>query len=61
MKIMVLNDGETFTSLNGCSIYEVPNNASTEEIESALQNVRMAIQNDLQDIKIRKIKTFTDK
>ena len=35
--IMVLNDGETFTSLNGCQIIEVPENMSTDEVEESLK------------------------
>lgn len=38
MRIMVLNDGETFTSLDACAIYEVPNDLDTDEIERALRD-----------------------
>jgi len=34
--IMVLNDGETFTDLQGCAIVEVADDASTESIEAQL-------------------------
>jgi hypothetical protein len=30
--VMVLNDGETFSNLNGCMIVEVPEATSVEEI-----------------------------
>lgn len=36
MFIMVLNDGETFTDLNGCHIAQVPDDATTEDIEHYL-------------------------
>lgn len=36
MKIMVLSDGETFSSLDGCAIYEVPDELEIEEIETLL-------------------------
>jgi len=35
--IVVLNDGETFTALDGCKIVEVPEDMSTDEIEEALK------------------------
>jgi hypothetical protein len=34
--IMVLNDGETFSDLDGCAIVEVPDDALTERIEQLL-------------------------
>lgn len=34
--IMVLNDGETFSALEGCRIYSVPDDMDTEDIEHAL-------------------------
>lgn len=36
MLILVLNDGETFTNLEGCAIYSVPSGYSADEIEQAL-------------------------
>jgi len=36
MRVIVLNDGETFTSLDGCRIIEVPDDWITEDIEDAL-------------------------
>jgi hypothetical protein len=36
MRIMVLDDGETFSSLEGCRIFDVPAQWGTEEIEEAL-------------------------
>lgn len=37
MKIMVLNDGETFTDIRGCQIVEIePENITDEEIEESL-------------------------
>lgn len=35
-QIMVLNDGETFTNLDGCFIMAVPFDADTDEIEEIL-------------------------
>lgn len=35
MLIMVLNDGETFTSLRGCTILDVPSDISDDEIKRA--------------------------
>jgi hypothetical protein len=35
-QIVVLNDGETFSALQGARIYEVPAGWETEEIEAAL-------------------------
>jgi hypothetical protein len=35
-RILVLNDGETFSELNGCRVYEVPAEWETEEVEKAL-------------------------
>ena len=32
MLVMVLNDGETFTSLSGCRVLNVPEDFPTEEI-----------------------------
>jgi hypothetical protein len=36
MRIMVLEDGETFSDLKGCRIFDVPVEWGTEEIEEAL-------------------------
>jgi hypothetical protein len=36
MRIMVLSDGETFSGLEGCRVFEVPAEWDTEEIEAAL-------------------------
>lgn len=36
MQVMVLNDGETFTDLDGCAVVEVPDGAGTEEVEELL-------------------------
>jgi len=38
MLIMVLNDGETFTSLEGCSVYSVPEILSDDEIEEYIKS-----------------------
>jgi hypothetical protein len=35
-RILVLSDGETFSRLEGCRVYEVPAEWVTEEIEEAL-------------------------
>ena len=37
MFIMVLNDGETFTDLNGCFIAEIPDYVDTDKIEEYLE------------------------
>ena len=34
--IMVLNDGETFTTLDGCRMIQVPDDWDTDQIEKAL-------------------------
>jgi hypothetical protein len=34
--IMVLNDGETFTDVDGCAIVAVPDDADSEQIEAQL-------------------------
>jgi len=53
---MVLNDGETFTSLNGCKIVEVPDDFSTMEIEDCLKAIR-----DMgSDLNAEVITTFKD-
>lgn len=39
MKIMVLNDGETYTSLAGCKIVEVDDDLSVDRIEEVLRMV----------------------
>jgi len=38
-RILVLSDGETFSELEGCRIYEVPAEWGTEEIEGALAEI----------------------
>lgn len=40
-QIMVLNDGETFTNIEGCFIMAVPADATIEEIEETLDGVSM--------------------
>lgn len=35
-RILVLNDGETFSELEGCWVFEIPAEWGTEEIEEAL-------------------------
>jgi len=37
MLIMVLPDGETFAGVDGCTIYEVPEDLEIEEIERLLK------------------------
>jgi len=44
VRIVVLNDGETFTTAPGCAIYDVDDNASTDEIEEALKDLERAKQ-----------------
>ena len=39
MKIMVLSDGETFSSLEGCTIAEVPDWWDLEQIEEAIEDL----------------------
>jgi hypothetical protein len=39
MFIMVLNDGETFTSLEGCRLVAVENNPETDEIEELIKTI----------------------
>lgn len=39
MKIMVSNDGETFTDLSGCMIVDVPETMSDDEIKESLRNL----------------------
>ena len=38
MQVIVLNDGETFTNLQGCSVFDVPDDADTEIIEQIIEN-----------------------
>lgn len=38
-RIMVLNDGETFTALAGCQIVEVDDNLTVDQIESCLKTL----------------------
>lgn len=40
MNIMVLNDGETFSELDGCKMITVPDGWSSEEIEPLLRVLR---------------------
>lgn len=35
--IMVLNDGETFTNLEGCAILAVPDGLDTDQIETIME------------------------
>lgn len=37
MYIMVLEDGETFTALEGCAIWKVNDDLEAEDVEFALQ------------------------
>jgi len=37
MKIMVLSDGETFSPLEDCVIYDVPDGLEAEDIERMLE------------------------
>jgi hypothetical protein len=37
MQIVVLNDRETFSTIDGCRIVEVPDSATTEDIEAILE------------------------
>lgn len=39
MKLMVLNDGETYTSLAGCKLVEVPDNMDPNDIEEVLDSI----------------------
>jgi hypothetical protein len=36
--VVVLNDGETFSDISGCSIFGVPSDWDTSQIEDALRN-----------------------
>jgi hypothetical protein len=36
MKVMVLNDGETYTDLAGCHIVEIPEDCDAEDLEELL-------------------------
>jgi len=56
MKIMVLNDGETFTSLNGCKIVEVYDGLTDDEIEEYLKNINHQPKNH----NMKVITTFKD-
>lgn len=38
-RIVVLNDGETFSSVDGCQIHEVPKEWGTDEIEEYLNEI----------------------
>jgi hypothetical protein len=38
MLLMVLNDGSTYTDLDGCKMIEVPDNYESEDIEASLRN-----------------------
>jgi len=37
MKIVVLNDGETFTDISGCVIVDVPDTMNSDDIEEFLR------------------------
>lgn len=39
--IMVLQDGETFTGLEGCTIVSVPSDLDGEEIEEQLEDLML--------------------
>ncbi len=45
MRIVVLNDSETFTAAAGCRILEVNDNASTEAIESSIKEMDTILSN----------------
>jgi hypothetical protein len=57
MFIMVLNDGETFTSLEGCKLVCVPDeSAETEDIEELLDT----LENETWDLrKVYVVRTFS--
>lgn len=40
MYLMVLNDGETYTNLEGCMIVEVPDDYDLEGIEEELKSIQ---------------------
>jgi len=44
MKIMLLNDGETYSDINGCKIVELPDNFEPNDIEDALRNIKNGVQ-----------------
>jgi hypothetical protein len=39
--IMILNDGETYSDVSGCVIRNVPDNASPNEIEEVLKDIKL--------------------
>ena len=41
--VMILNDGETFTSLKGCKIVEVPDKMDTQDVEEALKDKALKV------------------
>jgi hypothetical protein len=45
MKIMVLADGDTFSPLEGCTMYEVPDGLETEDIERMLEEESPELRN----------------
>ena len=51
MKIMVLNDGETFTNIAGCQIVEVDDSATLDDIDLYLSRLNK----DYEDIDNAKI------
>jgi len=40
MKVMVLNDGKTYTEINGCKIVVVPDEFTDEDIKQSLENIK---------------------
>lgn len=40
MYLMVLDDGETYSGLFGCTIVQVPSDLSAEQIEEVLDEIR---------------------
>ena len=49
MRIMVLNDGETFSDVEGCKVVELPDDFEPNDIEDALKNIK----DDVADVNVR--------
>jgi hypothetical protein len=52
--MMVLNDGETFSNIEGCMVVDVPEEWSSDQIEEELKNYMF----EEQDPNLKEIGTF---
>ena len=57
MKIIVLNDGETYSDAHGCKVIEIPDEFGPDDIEDALRNMR----HNISDVNVYIMGTFDER